>query len=361
VGQIHWLRGDHSQALAALERQLEIATGINDPRSTCEALEAIGMVLWSQGEWKRAADNCLKSILIAGSLENKPILTRASITLGNIRSGEHWFGEAVYWYQHAGRLAREIDDRQALAWATYSIALILAKRGDYERASAGFERSLRTSWEIGDRWTACLNLASLAAVKESQGKAVEAEWLFREAIDFGSRLSIPSYLSGMLVGLARFLLAQGRADEARSVYEEALTQISGVAGKRLAGEDTRFDAQVLGIRIHHALAKSTQTEAAAELRGLMHHVDPPRRQAVLYYELWRLAPEDEATQKAAAAFYHTEYAETGAEECRRRYQELTGEMLPDPPLLPDVSDLISDQREAPVLAAVLAQLKSTFE
>ncbi len=123
MGEIHWLRGNYPQALAALERQLEIASEIDDPSSTCEALQAIGMVLWSQGEWEQAADNCLRSILIAGPLEYKPILTRASITLGNIRSGERWFGEAVYWYQHAGALAREIDDRRALSWAISNIAL----------------------------------------------------------------------------------------------------------------------------------------------------------------------------------------------------------------------------------------------
>lgn len=361
AGQIHWLRGDHSQALAALERQLAIATEINDPHGICEGLEAIGMVLWSQGDWERAADNCLKSILIAGPLEHKPVLTRASITLGNIRSGEHWFGEAVSWYQRAGALAREIDDRQALSWAVSNIALILAKRGDYERAITGYERSLRNAWEIGDRWTACLNVAGLATINERLGRANEAESFYRQAIDFGQRLSIPSHLSGMFVDLARFLLEQGRADEARRVYEDAMAQISGVAGERLAGEDTRFDAGVLGIRLRHEMGESTGAEAAADLRALLLQEDMPTRQAALYFELWRLAPGDEAARTAAAKIYRTEYAETGAEECRRRYQELTGEMLPDPPPLPDVSDLIPDQQEALDLAPMLAALKASFE
>jgi len=294
-------------------------------------------------------------------LEYKPILTRASITLGNIRSGEHWFGEAIYWYQRAGVLAREIDDRQALSWVISHIAQILAKRGDYEAAIAGYERSLRNAWEIGDRWTACLNVAGLATVNERLGRTDEAESLYRQAIDFGLRLGIPGYLSGMLVGLARFLLAQGRVVEARSVYEEALAQISGVAGERLAGEDTRFEAHVLGIRLRHALGESTGAEAAADLRALLPGVESPLRQAALYYESWRLAPADESARTAAAALYRTEHADTGAEEFRSRYGELTGEMLPDPPPLPDVSDLIPDQRETLDLAHMLAELKASFE
>lgn len=359
LGQSFWLRGDHPQALAALERQHRIATEIGDERGICEALETLGMVYWSEGEWEQAADCCLKSIRIAGPLEYKLILSRASITLGNVRSSQHWFGEAVYWYLRAGVLAREINDRQAISWATSNIARVLAKRGDHERAITGYERSLRNACEIGDRWTASLNVAGLAAINERQGRVVLAESLYRKAIDFGLRLGIPSYLSGMLVGLARLLLVRGHIAEARDFYGEAWAKISSVAGERLAGEDTRFDAQVLGVRLRHASGEISTAEAAAEIRALVHDEAAPHRQAALNYELWRLMP-DEAARRAAADFYRSEHAKTGAEECRSRYRELAGEMLPDPPLLPDVSELIPDQPEALDLARVLVELEISF-
>ena len=109
------------------------------------------------------------------------------------------------------------------------------------------------------------------------------------------------------------------------------------------------------------MGESTKAEAAAELRALLLIEEAPFRQAEVYFELWRLMPDAEAARTAASALYRTAYDETGAEECRRRYRELTGEMLPDPPLLPDVSDLIPDQREALGLARILADLKASFE
>jgi hypothetical protein len=92
----------------------------------------------------------------------------------------------------------------------------------------------------------------------------------------------------------------------------------------------------------------------------------PQRQAALNYELWRLAQEHEEAQTAAAAFYQADYAETGAEESRRRYQALTGEALPDPPLLPDSSELIPDEAVdlaglAARLAPLLTELATSFE
>lgn len=374
MGQIFWFRGAYPQALTVLERQLRIATDIGDERGVCEALETLGMVYWSQGDWEQAADCCLSATRIAGPLEYKLILSRAAITLGNVRSSERWFGEAVYWYLRAGVLAGEIDDRQAISWATSNIALVLAKRGDYPRAGAGYERSLRNAWEIGDRWTACLNIAGLAAINERRGQTDLAESLYRKAIGFGRWLGIPGYLAGMLVSLARLLLARGRAAEAAGFYAEAWPMISGAAGERLAGADTRFDAQVLGLRLRQALGECSAAEAAAELCGLLACATAPHRQAALHYELWRLtataAAPDVAAQGiaaglaagvAAAAFYRAEYAETGADECRSRYRELTGEELPDPPPLPDVSELIPDEPAGLDLAHVLAELETSFD
>jgi len=360
LGQSHWFRGDYPQALAILERQLQLATEIADESGTCEALETLGMVHGSLGDCERAADCCLKAIDIAGRLGYRQIITRASITLGNVRASQHWFGEAVYWYQNAGVLAHAIDDRQAISWAASNIALLLARRGDYARAAAGYEHSLRNAWEIGDRWTACLNLAGLATVYEHLGQAGRAESLYRTAIRVGYRLHIRAYVTGMLVSLARCLLAQGRAAEARALHDEALAQMAGVAGPNLSGEDTHFDTVLLGIRLRLALSELTAGDAAAELRTLLRGATPPQ-QAALRYELWQVGPEEEAVRAAAAQFYRTEHAETGAEQSRIRYHELTGDTLPDPPPLPDISLLVPDTPTGLDLDKLVAELEASFD
>jgi len=71
-------------------------------------------------------------------------------------------------------------------------------------------------------------------------------------------------------------------------------------------------------------------------------------------------PENAAACAAAAAFYRSQHEDTGAEESRRRYQELTGEILLDPPPLPDISELIPDEPEDLELARVLAEMEASF-
>ncbi len=361
LGQSYWFRGDHLQALAVLERQLQLATEIADESGICEALETLGMVYWSQGDWERSADCCLRAITIAGRLGYKQIITRASITLGNVRSSQHWFGEAVYWYQSAGVLAREIEDRQAISWAASNIALVLARRGDYVRAGAGYEHSLHNAWEIRDRWTACLNLAGLASVCEHLGQADRAESLYRAAIRIVYRLHIPAYVSGMLVSLARHLLVQGHIAEARACHDEAVVRIASAPDARLAGADTPFEAGLLGLRLRLVVGETMASDAAAELRDLLRREAVPSRRAALQYDLWQVAPEDEAARAAAAAFYRAEHAETGTAQSRVRYQELTGDWLPDAPPLPDITALIPFTPAGLDLDRLVAELEASFD
>lgn len=340
IGEVYWFKGDHKRALAALKQQLQIATLNNDQRGICEALDTMGMVYWSQGDWDQSVECCLKSIAIAEPLGYHLVITRAAITLGNVYFSQRAADDAVRWYLRAGVLALQIADRQVLSWAIDCIALIHDYRGEYLRGLAGHERALRNSVEIGDRWTAWQNLANIGDSIKGLQKVAQAEALYRRAITYARVLDIPSYLSGMLIDLARLLLEQDRASEARPFYDEALEMISTVEGQHLAGADTRFEATLLGLRLRRALGRLTNSAAAAELQTSLQQAVSPEQQAAIYYEMWRLAPDNETVRLAASELYRTQYAQTGVHEYRQRYHELSGDTLPDPPPLPDVSELI---------------------
>jgi hypothetical protein len=164
----------------------------------------------------------------------------------------------------------------------------------------------------------------------------------------------------MLVSLARLLLDQGRAVEAQALYRQASGMMASAGAGRLAGEDMRFDLRVLDIRIRHALGELTSAQVRAALHAQAPKTVAPLQQAAVQYELWRLAHDDEVARVKAATLYREQYHETGAEDCRTRFRELTGETLPDPEPLPDVSDLIplepGDQAGLD-LEAVLADLE----
>ena len=77
-------------------------------------------------------------------------------------------------------------------------------------------------------------------------------------------------------------------------------------------------------------------------------------QAAIRYEAWRLDREQESHRRQAADLYKALFAQTPSAEYRQRYEELTGERLPDPPPLPPLPEAVT--RRPADLGALLAQV-----
>jgi len=77
-------------------------------------------------------------------------------------------------------------------------------------------------------------------------------------------------------------------------------------------------------------------------------------QAAIHYEIWRLAPTQEAHHRQAAEAYRTLYEHTPNVEYKWRYETLSGERLPPPPSLPPLPPIVT--QETVILEALAAQV-----
>jgi tetratricopeptide (TPR) repeat protein len=336
MGEVYWFKGNNLRSLAALDRQLQIATEINDQRGLCEALDTMGMVYWSQGDWDRSVECCLKSIAIAEPLGYKLVITRAAITLGNVGVSRRDQAMALQWYQTAYEIAREIDDRQILAWAINNTAGLYHEAGDFLRALAYFECGIHLALDIGDTWTATLDVSSLAEVVLDMHLDDVFEEFSRTAIHCGKRLGIPGYVSSMLSDHAEVLMRQGQLTEAEITLNEAQNMAATVDGERLGGEDSRFEMAVLDIRLRCAQKRISAREAVSELERALSEFTAIEQRAALAYEIWRIDVRAETYCEQAASLYRDLYEHHSAWLFAHRYQELTGQTLPPADRLPDL-------------------------
>ena len=253
-----------------------------------------------------------------------------------------------------------------ISWAIANITGMFANCGDVLTALTGHEQATFIATEIGDRWTACLTIGYLGNVLEQLHREEMAEFLYRKAIAIGQALDIPSYLAGMLVDLASLLLRQGRATEAVDVHAEAMAMLARVEGRRIAGDDRRFEADLLGIRLGRSSGALTRDDAERQLYNLLQEYTEPAQHAAANYEMWLLMPENDHARATAANLYHALHTDTGFQVHRQRYAELTGLALPDPPPLPDISALIPPGLPdidglLERLAPLLARLEASFD
>jgi tetratricopeptide (TPR) repeat protein len=304
----------------------------------CDAAGTMGIVTWSQGDFERAQAFCEQSIEIAKEIGHQWAVGRAAITLGNCAASQNNYAQALVWYQMALDVASEMGDRQCVGWAISNIGGLYEKQGDLDRALACEASAMRNALEIGDKWSASIALANMGEYTAARGYPDRAELLYDKAIALGRALNM-NYLHNYLSSLAEFYTDQGRYREAQSLNDKALALALQAGEERMGGEDILFKIRVLKVRLRLALGEIDLPTAVNKLERLLTACQGPEREAGVSYAIWRLDPDQETHRRTAADGYRSLYAGVPNSEYRRIYQELTGEVLPAPPPLPDLPQI----------------------
>jgi hypothetical protein len=93
-----------------------------------------------------------------------------------------------------------------------------------------------------------------------------------------------------------------------------------------------------------------ETRAGLEkLELLLAEAAADHERAAVHYEMWRLDKQPEDRRRHTAELYSRLYANTPNRVYRQRYQELTGQTLPDPPPLPELPAMITARAIDPAL------------
>jgi class 3 adenylate cyclase/tetratricopeptide (TPR) repeat protein len=159
----------------------------------------------------------------SGSIVARASAAQSKGSLLRVR-GQH--EEAEGWLTKALDLYREAADVSEIAWTSRQLGLVAWETGNPERAEKLFRESIRLLAPMRERGTLCESQRLLAQLLLSQGRIDEAEkyaLAARETVsaeDFASRATTR-------IALAQVRAAQGRDEEAESLFREAVDILSG--------------------------------------------------------------------------------------------------------------------------------------
>ena len=128
----------------------------------------------------------------------------------------------------------------------WKMARSLLALGDLDRARAEAELA-RAETGADDQFSQGTTRAALAAVRAAEGRDMEAEALYREAIALLSRAQ-PLEANERRIELARFLIQRGRGAEARADLERLRDFYSDPAAARPRAEVEALLAQTVTVR-----------------------------------------------------------------------------------------------------------------
>jgi class 3 adenylate cyclase/tetratricopeptide (TPR) repeat protein len=349
IGIVHWSQGDYPRALAYFEQCLQIATGLGDQRGIYRAVGNMGIVYKSQGNYSQALACYEQCQQIATELGDRLGASKATGNKGSVYLDQGDYPRALTCYAQRLQIALEIGVRQGVGIAIGNIGDVYLNYGDYARALACLTQNLQIALEIGDRLGVSFALWNMAVTYVAQERCDEAERLLTRAIILGRALDTPYEMCDYLYTYADLHVRREQYAAAQPLNDEALSIAAQVEHK-----DVQFKAQVLALCLRIVLGQIAPPEAVGEFERLLGEWPDDAEQAAIQYEIWRVDQDQEPHRQQAADLYRALYAQTPNVEYKQRYEELTGECLPDPPPLPPLPDIVT--QHPPDREVLLAQV-----
>ncbi|MFD8706754.1 tetratricopeptide repeat protein [Kitasatospora sp. NPDC059648] len=146
------------------------------------------------------------------------------------------YQEAGESYQRAAEAFAEVDNRAAMIGRLVTlrgVATCLRHLGRAEEAQDSRRRALARALELVERWSSPLMhlMAAMTAHELGQDRAALKRWpaaekAYRQALVHYEAIGRPDSMTKTLTELGTALIEQGRAEEAREILTEALTDLS---------------------------------------------------------------------------------------------------------------------------------------
>jgi DNA-binding winged helix-turn-helix (wHTH) protein/tetratricopeptide (TPR) repeat protein len=247
-----YIMGAHTQAIAAAQRSLALATTSGDSGLHALAHLSLGMAYWAQGDYRRSIDCLTQTVVsLAGARHHErfgysilpAVVSRAYLTACHAELGT--FAEGRAFGEEGLQIAEEVEHAASMALASWGVGLLALRQGDLPRALPRLERAQGICQEADLPFYFSWAAVGLGAAYTLSGRVADAVPLLTQAMEQTAALGVGLHqgLCGLSLGEAQLLA--GRIEEARTQTERALV---------LACERQERGVQAWALRLLGAIA-----------------------------------------------------------------------------------------------------------
>jgi predicted ATPase/Tfp pilus assembly protein PilF len=220
-GVLTFTQGDLKRAAELCEQGLALYTEIEDNEGSAGVLNTLANTRREQGNYDSAMGLYERSLSLYRALGDK---VGISVSLNNLCPILHTRGElvrAAALYEESLELRRSAGDTVGIAYTLDKLAEVLRDRGELDRAAAICEESLVMRRQIGDKHGRTLALVTLGMIYHEQGDDTRAEPLFTESLALCRDLGESWGVATAQNNLASVALERCEYETARDLWEES--------------------------------------------------------------------------------------------------------------------------------------------
>lgn len=216
--------GDNKNAQKDFEEALQIRREIGDKRGLGDSLLDIGSFEDDRGNHDQALKMYKEALDLQRDLGNEGMQAICLNNIGSVYSNEGRYEDALTYFQQALQLREKAGVPQDIVEAVHNLGYTLAQMGHYDKAVSYYLRALDLRRNMNDPRGAAIESYSLGMLFIYQGRFGAAINSEQDALKaFRTIQDKTSWMAQVLDGSAEALILAGRADEAKSNLDEALS------------------------------------------------------------------------------------------------------------------------------------------
>lgn len=221
-GALYQHQGFYQQAIAALERSLEIFERLEMPGERVFCLVNLANAIRHQGCNDEAERLAQKSLVLSKQIEDRRGMAQSLQNLGLLC---YWTGdlertEALH--EDSLALARELGDQRLVMSPLNALGDVACHRGDYDKAQRIFEECLTLSRDLDDQFNVAIHLNNLGTIFHLREQYPQAEAFYQESLDICRQIGDQNGQAIALSNLGEIAYTLGDYRKASQFYREGL-------------------------------------------------------------------------------------------------------------------------------------------
>ncbi|MCU0860378.1 MAG: tetratricopeptide repeat protein [Thermoplasmata archaeon] len=219
--------GRYQKAQELLEASAKEAMSAMDQKGMLLAHLELGNVLIGRGKYPEAIDHFSKCAAGFGPVE----LTNVYVNMGIACAHLDRTADARLHLENAVKLADDTGQPRAKAYALTSLAEVLTRTGDPERAKEDCFGAIEVFSEIGDRLGMSAAYANLGMAERLTGDLRSSEEHYRESLASLEGMDVPWSIGVRKMEFAQMLVEKGDVKAARKLLTEARGLFAGIGAE----------------------------------------------------------------------------------------------------------------------------------
>ncbi|MBE7383392.1 MAG: tetratricopeptide repeat protein [Leptolyngbya sp. SIO1E4] len=225
------------EAIVVFQHAVEINETLKNPQQLSISLTALGGVLQQRQRWDEAIEVLQRAVEVAEPLENSQQLSISLNALGGMLQQRQRWDEAIKVLQRAVEVAEPLENSQSLSISLNALGGVLQQRQRWDEAISTYERAAKVAEDLDDLdylKTSLFHLGNLLQQQQLWSKSLK---LLQYATQTSQKRSNPGILKLYLSRLRKFLPQYASREDvvvALSDSIEVAKQLGDPAALRMA-------------------------------------------------------------------------------------------------------------------------------